>query len=232
MTRRLLFLLGSTVLVAAALVLVVGNSVNSVTAPPWGSTTGTERSAEVAGDTMVGQQFVAPFPGLHRIDVGLDPGQVHNTHHLTFHLKKVGSPATDDLWTADLVSDDIRDGEPYTFEFPAIHDSAGQDYYFYLESAESSQGDAVTVRYDPASFLDGSTALVDGQPVDGNLQFETLYALRAGDKADLLLRRMTEGRPYLLADRWFYLGLAVVYVLLLVAFLWQTAQAIREQEKA
>jgi hypothetical protein len=231
MTRRLLFLLGSTVLVVAALVLV-GNSVNSVTAPPWGSTTGTERSAEITGDTVVGQRFVASFPGLHRIDVGLDPAQVRGGHHLTFHLKKVDSPSTEDLWTTDLVSDDIRNGESHTFQFPPIRDSARQGYYFYLESDDSSPGDVVTIRYDPASFLVGSTALVDGQPVHGNLQFETFYALRTGDKVEILLSRMTEGRPYLFADRWFHIGLAVVYVVLLVVFLWQTAQAIGEQESA
>lgn len=232
MTRRLFFLLGSVILVAAVLVLGAGDTVASVAAPPWGNAKGTERSAEVAGDTVVGQQFVAPYPGLHRIDVGLDPTLVKSSHQLTLHLKEAHPLATEDSWAVDLSTDDIRDSESYAFEFPPIRDSDGKTYHFYLESADSSPGDAITVRYDPASLLEGSSALVDGQPVDGNLQFETFYTLTAGDKLDILLTRMTEGRPYLFGNKWFYIGLAVVYVLLLGTFLWRAAQAIREQENA
>ena len=232
MTGRHFFLLGSTVLMMAVLALVVGSAVANVAAPPLGNAMGYERSSEVAGDTLVGQQFTAPFPGLYRIEVGLDSSLVRSAHHLTFHLKKVDSLATEDLWTADLSTDDIRDGEAHSFEFPPMRGSTGQAYYFYLQSADSSPADAVTIRYDPASFLHGSSAFLDGQPVSGDLQFQTFYSLRTQDKMNILLARMTEGRPYLLGDKGFYIGLAVVYVLLLCAFLWRIAQAIQEEERA
>jgi hypothetical protein len=232
MRRSPFFVFGSTSVIIVLLVLMMGNTVASVTVPPWGNTIGHERSAEVAGDTVVGQQFVAPFPGLYQIELGLDRALVRSTHRLTFHLKEGDSLAAEGLWKADLSTDDIRDGEPHTFEFPTIRDSAGQTYYFYLQSTDSLPGDAITVRYDPASLLDGSSAFVDGQAVNGNLQFQTFYALTAGDKVDILLTRMSEGRPYLLGAKGFYLGLAVAYLLVLGIFLWQIAQAILEEERA
>ena len=232
MTGRQFFLLGSTVLVMAVLVPVLGNTVASVTAPPLGNALGYERSAEVAGDTQVGQQFTAPFPGLSRVDVGLDPSLTRNVHHLTFHLRNADSLATEDLWTAGLSTDDIQGEELHSFEFPPVRDSTGQTFYFYLQSTDSAPGDAITIRYDPASLLHDASAYVDGQPVNGNLQFQTFYTLRTQDKINILLARMTEGRPYLLGDKGFYIGLTVVYVLLLGAFLGHIAKAIQEEERA
>jgi hypothetical protein len=179
--------------------------------------------------TRVGQQFTAPFPGLYRIEVALDRGAVRNMHPVTFHLAADPS-GVEELWAASFNTSDVQDGRPYGFEFPPLRDSQGQSYYFHLQSADSTPGDALAVGYSADAFVDGASAYLDGQPVAGNLQFLTYYTLRTRDKVDLLLTRMAEGRPYFLGTKGFYVGLAITYVLVLGAFLWQTAQAVVEEE--
>jgi hypothetical protein len=231
MTRRRLFVLGSMLAWMIVLVLVVKASVGRLSVPPWGNPVGDNLSAEVAGETQVGQQFTAPFPGLSRIDVALDRATISGDQQIAFHLKTDPS-ATEDLWTARLSAGDLEDGLPYSFEFPPIRDSEGQTYYFYLESPASAPGDAVAVRYSLHAGLDGATAYLNSQPVNGDLQFHTFYTLGAWDQFDLLLARMTESRPYLFGTKGFYAGLVVAYVCLLGAFLWQTAQSFLKDDRS
>jgi hypothetical protein len=212
------------------MVLVAYSSANRVSVAPWGNPLGDSHLAEVAGDTRVGQQFTAPFPGLYRIEVTLDRGAVRTMHPVTFHL--VADPADgEELWAASFNTSDVQDGTPQGFEFPPLRDSQGQSYYFYLQSTDSIPGDAVAVGYSADAFVDGASAYLDGQPVAGNLQFFTYYTLRTRDKVDLLLTRMAEGRPYFLGTKGFYVGLAIAYVLVLGLFLWQIAQAVLEEER-
>jgi hypothetical protein len=42
---------------------------------------------------------------------------------------------------------------------------------------------------------------------------------------------MSQGRPYLLGAKGFYVALGAVYILLLLAFLWYVAQALLETEE-
>lgn len=229
MNKRLVFVLVTGVLWAIAMVLVVKISIDRLSVAPWGNPMGESQLAEVAGDTLVGQQFTAPFSGMYRIEVALDPSTAHNVHWVTFHL--TGDPSgVEDLRTIDLNTSDLQDGMPYGFEFPPLRDSKGQSYYFYLQSTDSTPGDAVSVRYSPDAFVDGASAYLNGQPVAGNLQFHTYYTLRTRDKVDLLLARMTEGRPYFLGSKSFYIGLAITYALVLGIFLWQIARVVLEQE--
>jgi hypothetical protein len=88
----------------------------------------------------------------------------------------------------------------------------------------------VTVHYDPDSVINGAGAYSSDQALSGNLKFHTFYSLRTRDKIELLLARMPAGRPYRFGTKGFYVGLAVAYIIVLGAFLWQTAQAILEDE--
>jgi hypothetical protein len=228
-TGRRLLILGLTAVWLVAIALVIASSVDAISIPPWGNAMGDERSAEVAGDTQIGQRFTAPFPGLYRIEVALDPSAVHGAHQLTFHLETDLSVA-EDYWTETFSTKDVQDGTPYYFEFPPIHNSAEQTYYFYLESASSTSGDAIAIRYSSDAILDGASALVNGQPVKGSLQFHTYYNPRTWDKIDLLLTRIAESRPYLFGIKGLYVGLTVAYVIIVAVFLWVTAQAVLGEE--
>jgi hypothetical protein len=225
MTKRWLFLTGTLILWIAALVVIGRTAVNSLTVPSWGNPVRGGQPPEVTRDSLVGQQFTAPLPGLYRIEVELVEGTASTPRQVAFHLKE--SPdADEDLWATHLDTEEIQKGKPYSIEFPAIEDSEQQTFYFYLESPDSVAGDAIAVRYGPNSRLDGATAYLHHQPVQGNLVFHTYYALNVWEKVDLLLGRMAEGRPYMLGTKGFYVGLAVVYAVVLAAFLMKIASAI------
>lgn len=228
-TWRGLFVLVSTVILMIVLALVAKASVDRLSVHPWGNASGDSRSAEVVGNTRVGQGFTAPYPGLFRIELALDGARVNTPHPVTFHLKTSPS-ATEDLWSTEFSTSDTLSDPLRSFEFPVMRDSKARTYYFYLESPESPPGDALAVRYGPEAIVDGGSAYLNGQPVTGNLQFLTYYSLRTRDKADLLLARMAEGRPYMLGSKGFYAGLAVIYVLVLGLFLWRVAQAVLQEE--
>lgn len=231
MKKRYLILAGIMAIWLIALALVAKASVDRLQAPAWGNPSGDELSPELAGDTHVGQQFVAPLPGLQRIEVALFPATTGGAKQIVFHLK-TDPAATEDLWTSVFEADELQDGEFFVFEFPEMRDSKGKTYYFYLESADSLPGDAVAVYFSPQDFLEGASAYLNEEPAMGNLKFRTGYSLRTREKIELLLSRMTESRPYLVGSRWFYIGLVVAYVLVLGAFLFLIAKIIvEEQEK-
>jgi hypothetical protein len=228
MTKRRLFLFGTTSLWTVILVIIALNALKQVSAPAWGNPIGDSLPLEIAGDASVGQQFVAPYPGLYRIGVVLDRATSASAQPVTFHLKS-DPAASEDLWTATFSTGDVQGSASHTFEFEPIHDSQDQAFYFYLSSPDSGPGDAIAARYSPGTMLEGATAVVDGEPLAGNLQFQTQYALRTRDKAALFIRRLAQDRSYLLGAQGFYVGLAAVYALVLLVFLYLVAKAILQE---
>lgn len=229
MKGRRIFLLGAFVVWVMILAFIVISALNSLSVPPWGNFSGDDRSAEVAGPVQIGQQFVAPYPGLYRIELTLDPASVQSSQPVTFRLdsqSQSSSPlAVDQFYTGDLLA-----GVPHGIEFPPIRDSAGNTLTFSLDSPQSTPGNAVTAHYDPDSALDGASATLNGEPVSGNLKFRTFYSLRTRDKLGLLLEKMAAGRPYFLGSKSFYAGLAGAYLIVLGIFVWYIAQSILEDE--
>jgi hypothetical protein len=227
MTRRALFAV-LIVLWVGSLAVVAKVSLDRLSVPQWGNPIGDSLSPAVAGDLVVGQQFTALLPGLYRIDVTFDRTTASPDRELVFHLKSdPGAPV--DLWTSRLAIGDLEADGTYAFEFGPLRDSKGQSYTFSVESPTSTPAEAVAIRYGPNTALDGASAYVNGQPVSGDLQFQTFYALRTREKLDLLLSRMAEGRPYLLGTKGFYIGLAVAYGLVLGIFLVQIARSIQQE---
>lgn len=216
-------LAGLTGLWLVALAIVFKTSIDALEPPSWGNPISTALSPEVAGNNLVGQAFTAPLAGLYRIEVPLLPALAPVDRPITFHLKR-DPAAFEDLWSITLNSSALKADVPCNFEFEPIRGSKGQSFYFYLDSTESRPGEAVTIPYGPASVLEGASAHFDGQRVAGNLVFQTHYTLRTRDKLDLLLTRLTAGRPYVLGIKGFYVGLALVYGLLLVLLFFQVSR--------
>jgi hypothetical protein len=231
MSWRRWFYMGVAVAWLMALGLVAKSSLDHLPVEPWGNPIGDGLTPPVAGNVQVGQSFVAPLPGLYRIEVMLDRASAAGTKPITFHLK-TDPAAVQDLLAASLTPAEVQAGIPYGVEFPVLRDSMGQHYYFYLDSLQSTADDAISVRYGINAVLDGASAYVNGQPIAGNLQFHTFYSLRTRERLDLLLTRMAKGKPYMFGSKGFYIGLGLVYALVLGGFLLQVARAIlTEQEE-
>lgn len=230
MTRRYVLFAGLMALWLLALGIVAKTAIDKITVPPWGNPIGDRLSVEIAGGTQVGQQFTAPWPGLYGIQVMLDQATATEAREITFHLKTSPSAATD-LWVSSFSSGDVQASTPFYIEFAPLRNSQGQTYYVYLESATSTSGNAIAARYSPDAVLDGASAYLNAQPSPGNLQFHTFYSLTTREKVDLLLTRMAQGRPYFLGTKGFYVGLALVYALVLSAFVLYVGKIILEEQE-
>jgi hypothetical protein len=223
-----LFLVGATLLLLIALAVVAKVSLDRLAPPPWGNPVGDSLSPQIDAQAQLGQQFTAPLPGLYRIELDLVLPEGSNPGDLVLHLRTAPDAAAD-LRGASPSLDEAANGRLYGFEFEPIRDSAGQSYYFFLESSASDAAQAVAVRYGPESVLEGASAYLNGEPLPGNLRFHSYYSLRTRERIDLLLTRMAAGRPYFLGTKGFYAGLALIYALVLATFLVVVARAVLEE---
>jgi hypothetical protein len=178
---------------------------------------------EITRDLAIGQTFEAPVDGLHRIDVVLRSYNRRNTHPVTFYLK----PSIDSqevIYQESFNASEVRNNQWRTFEFSPILDSAGKSYYFYLESPDSVEGNAITVGGAQGGdfYNDGATYLtadyLGEHPtiVLADVAFRTYYGLSFKEKISILVQRMVENKPLVWGDIRFYMLLTGLYVVILV----------------
>jgi hypothetical protein len=130
----------------------------------------------VEGETF-GQSFVCTREDLYRIDLGTATYGRTNSASVVFHLKS--SPEADtDIVSITLPGPEIHNERPTSIGFPPLPDSAGQSYFFFIESPGGTPGNAITVYANAHDrYLDG-TAYRNGQTVAGDLVF-TAYSRQA-----------------------------------------------------
>ena len=174
----------------------------------------------LANGTQIGQRFVAPRPGLYRIDVLLYGYFRRNTQPVTFHLRQEG--AHEDLVTIPFSSAEIWGWHWKSFTFDPLLDSEGQAYYFFFASPTSTPEDTITLGGVEGDLYPYGTATLNGQPMRADAAFKTYYTgVTLGDKVITLARKITEGKPSIWGDVRFYALLGVVYLLLLVRVLYE-----------
>lgn len=98
---------------------------------------------EIYGPTAMGQSFICPRNGLYRIDILLTTYNRRNDRDIIFHLRHAREG--DDLATIRFNASEVEDNAFFSFTFPPIPDSGGQNFYFFLESPASEPGNAITV---------------------------------------------------------------------------------------
>ncbi|MGQ9502210.1 MAG: hypothetical protein ACUVSF_10750 [Anaerolineae bacterium] len=161
----------------------------------------------------LGQTFVAPRAGLHRIDVLLYGYYRHNTQPVTFHLRKVG--AGEDTVTITFSAGEVWGWHWKHFEFPPLSDSAGQSYYFFFESPTSTPQDSITLGGVEGDLYPYGTAVINGQPAFADASFVTHYTnVSTVEKLSALADKLTRAKPSLWGDVRFYVLLGVIYLLL------------------
>ena len=128
-------------------------------------------AGEIYGSQTVGQTFVARCDNLSRILVFLATHARRNEGEVIFHLRRRGAEA--DIYTERFAAADVEDLHWRRFDFPPVPDSAGKEFYFFLEGIGTAPGQAITVM---ASQSDGYAegALMRGHiPQKGDLVFRT-----------------------------------------------------------
>lgn len=73
---------------------------------------------------------------------------------------------------------DMFDVSHVQFEFDTVSNALDECYRFVVTSPESSPGNAITLRFDPENPYDDGQAILNGNPVDGDIVFRPLYDLQ------------------------------------------------------
>jgi hypothetical protein len=176
---------------------------------------------EIKGNRIIGQTFMAPLAGLDRIDVLLFDRGRRNTHPVTFHLRQ-GVDGSEDLLSITFNASEVRGESWHTFTFSPVPDSGGKVYYFYFSSPDSGAGDAIAVGGVEGNLYPHGMAYLYSTPTNADLAFRTYYAgTTLSQKVEKLAERLTEHKPFPLSNKYFYVFLALVYLILVTALTWQ-----------
>ncbi len=194
-----------------------------------GNNFATVSPGEMYGDNRFGQTFVACCADLYRIDIVMSTYGRRNTKDVVFRLKE-GLTAQPDMVSLQFNASKVIDEAWYSFVFPPISDSIGKEFYFYLESPASEPGNAITVMGQEGDPYSDGQAFINGQPAPGDVAFRAHYRTTGQQKADLILKGLTANKPSVFGDPNYYIILAVAYVLLLGALLWQISAAVFSDE--
>ncbi|MGC8879095.1 MAG: hypothetical protein ACP5R2_07720 [Anaerolineae bacterium] len=167
----------------------------------------------LANGTQIGQTFLAPRPGLYRIDVLLYGYFRRNTQPVTFHLRKINSQ--EDLMHISFSASEVWGWHWKSFVFDPLSDSEGQTYHFFFESPTSTPEDAITLGGVEGDLYPHGTGTVNGQPIRADAAFKTYYVgVTWSDKLTALAHKITAGKPSLWGDIRFYVLLGIIYMLL------------------
>ncbi len=122
---------------------------------------------ELIGGHSHGQRFLAPHGGLSGVTVTIGTFGRSNSCKLALHLRS-NPGASSDIYTAEVPTYGLIDGEVVTFRFPTIRDSANRWFYLVAESPDAVPGDAVTLWASTSPRYNGQR-YEDGLPAAGSL---------------------------------------------------------------
>lgn len=167
--------------IAPLLILAAPFLVIFLIAPPLILSVGASGAKNVAYDTMsdpiygnitVGQSFTSPRDDMYGIGIRFTYNK-SPTKDLIFHLKSnISSP---DIATVSINPQKVINTMYTRITFPDIADSKDKRYYFFVESPDSSPGDAVSVLYKNKDIYSGGAAYMKSSPLDVDLSFETIH---------------------------------------------------------
>ncbi len=209
-------------LVAALVLLLLFSIVLQWIGLPLTSQTTFDQEFELHSTRSVGQSFIAQAPGLYRLDVLL-ARRGPNSLPVIFHLQE-GEGGADEVVTIERnasaledVSSAIRRPNVYqSFAFFPIEDSSGKTFFFHFESPLSKAEHPLLLRFQSRNaYLEGKR-YVNGIQDSGDLAFKAYYKGGPLETANLLLFRLSEGKPFPLSQKGFYVFVLFTYLFLFV----------------
>ena len=103
------------------------------------------RGPQIAGPVAVGQTFVVPCDRFNRVTLKMGTFGFANTKPAIFHLR-TGPDSLEDIYRVTFETHSIKDRAPYDFTFPALANSAGQSYFFFIEAPLAAPAESITLR--------------------------------------------------------------------------------------
>jgi hypothetical protein len=166
---------------------------------------------EIKSAMKVGQMFVSDSNQLNRIDVLFGTYARVNTGDIVFHLRE--KPTSVDITTIKINAIYLQDNKMYSFKFEPIPDSKGKQYYFFIESPNSTKENAVTVWILRNSNYTNGKLFFNDNPTTGDMVFRSYYETTLKAYTDELFSRILLNKPSYLNEYLLY-GFGVLYVFL------------------
>jgi hypothetical protein len=118
-----------------------------------------------------GQRFYSAHNGLSGIRVRVAVRGKPATSRLVLHLR-ANPGAAQDIYSVDLPTYRLRDGQTVVLRFPPLEDSAGRWYYFSAESPDAVPGDAISLYAVNSDKGIRGQRYEDGLPAPGAIQMK------------------------------------------------------------
>lgn len=129
---------------------------------------------EIYGDISVGQTFLSPYDNLNSIEVLFATYARTNNKDIIFHLRELTS--SKDIIAIKVNAKEIKDNSYHRFSFPKLNNSKNKSYYFFVNSPQSVNGNAITIWSNMANPYKDGSAYKNGQPInDCDLSFRVYY---------------------------------------------------------
>ena len=176
-------------------------------------------AGEIYGGKRVGQTFTAQHDHLMAIEVLVGTYNRKNAGELIFHMKGQAGDVID-LHHSRVDMINIKDNRYFRFKVPEIKNSKGRKYFFYLEAPNAQPGNAITIWCNDKEdkYREGAK-IINGEEIEGDLVFKTIYAVGLGGKIGLFLGEITRNKPSPLNKKLFYVVLIILFILTCSLFL-------------
>lgn len=173
--------------------------------PPFGFQQGISDGYVVVAKNgrVIEQSFIAHYPGIARVSMALAKPIMKLDQEIVFTLRKDQPNATNLLILRRNI-EEAREGDWLTFTFDPLDEKPPQIYSFSLKSESSSPLRLKAHHLDmyPEGELNGG----------GDLVFRVIYKGAPIPMLRALLTRVTENKPGLFGQAWFYLALFLALV--------------------
>ena len=192
--------------------------------------------ADIYGANVVSQRFIAPTDDLARVDIWLrNPGRAERMTAIVI------APGGEPAYSGEIPLQDTREPTRYSFRFPPLEHSSGKTVELRLLAPNLSEAQSPAVVFSSQSAASDARRrlALNGRAIAGDVVM-ALYArptsLRAlgqvirlttapwRERADLVMRRMSQYKPYLFKGRSLValvaLNLALVMVVLAYSLHW------------
>jgi len=167
---------------------------------------------EIHSSITVGQTFLCTENNLNRIDVLLATYARINTEDVIFHLREWNS--SQDLVKIVVNAKEIKDNSYHVFRFEPIRDSRGKMYYFFIESPNSTPGNAITVWYSTEDVYENGVTYLNHKPVSGDLHFRVYCKSNINLVISNFTSRIQQDKPFFM----FYFLLLILILSIIIIY--------------
>jgi len=154
---------------------------------------------QIYEDRKIGQTFIANKDNLNIIILDLKNAALRNQQPIYFHLEEEKTARS--LKEIEISGLNVGDPSSVRFQFDPILDSAGKEYYFYLDSPTSTEEDAIEVYYSSQNLYSEGEMMVNDQKFEGELCFTSYYY--PGSKTTVVREMIKDFSTRLLTDKSF-----------------------------